>query len=358
MQTQLNLLREQILQAAASQTPLTIQGGNTKSFYGEQVQTATVLDTTAYSGIVEYDAPELVITARCGTPLKDIEAALAEKGQMLAFEPPHFGDKATLGGCVASALSGPRRAHAGAVRDFILGTKLLNGKGEHLEFGGQVMKNVAGYDVSRLLTGSMGTLGVITEVSLKVLPKPVSTATVSFELDADAALKQLNTWMGKPLPLSASLWQDGRLFVRFSGARAAVDYALQTLGGERLDAYRATLLWDDVREQQLPFFAKRPESHTLWRIALPDTTPFIDFGGEQIMEWGGGLRWVITQTDAHTIRELAERHGGNATVFKGHQVGVPVFTPATAAHLAIQKRLKDAFDPSHLFNIGRLYPQY
>lgn len=358
MQTELNHLREQILQAAQTGSKLTIQGGGSKAFYGEQIATEQLLDTNAYSGIVEYDAPELVITARCGTPLQEIEATLAEKGQMLAFEPPHFGKHATLGGCVATALSGPRRPHAGAVRDFVLGTKLLNGKGEHLEFGGQVMKNVAGYDVSRLLAGSMGTLGVITEVSLKVLPQPVATATVVFALDANTALQQLNAWMGKPLPLSGSLWQDGQLFVRFSGARAAVDYALSTLGGERMEAQAATDLWTAVREQQLPFFNERPVNMTLWRVAVPDTTPFFDLGGQQIIEWGGGLRWVQTQTDAQTVRELTARHGGHATVFQGHQAGVPVFTPAAAAHLAIQQRLKDAFDPAHLFNIGRLYPQY
>lgn len=358
MQTELNHLRDHILQAADQGTQLTIQGGGSKAFYGEQIPTEQILDTTAYSGIVEYDAPELVITARCGTPLCDIEAALAEKGQMLAFEPPHFDERATLGGAVATGLAGPRRPHAGAVRDFILGTKLLNGKGEHLEFGGQVMKNVAGYDVSRLLTGSMGTLGVLTELSLKILPQPIASQTVVFDYDAPQALQQMNTWMGRPLPISGTLWQDGKLYLRFSGARAAVDYAIEVLGCTLVDGEFAQALWRDLREQQLPFFTERSEHLTLWRIAVPDTAPYFDLGGTQIIEWGGGLRWVITQTDAQTIRDLSARHGGNATVFRGHQAGVPVFTPAAAAHLAIQKRLKDAFDPAHIFNIGRLYPQY
>lgn len=358
MRNELNLLQEQILQAAQTGSKLTIQGGATKAFYGEQVATDNILDTNAYCGIVEYDAPELVITARCGTPLLDIEAALAEKGQMLAFEPPHFGKHATIGGCVATGLSGPRRAHAGAVRDFILGTKLINGKGEHLEFGGQVMKNVAGYDVSRLLTGSMGTLGLVTEVSLKVLPRPMATQTICFEYDAKTALSQMNGWMGKPLPLAGTLWQDGMLYVRLSGARAAVEAATKILSGRLVDEAQATQLWADLREQQLPFFSERPENQTLWRIAIADTTPFFDLGGEQIIEWGGGLRWVRTQTNAQTVRDLTARHGGNATVFRGHQAGVPVFTPASAAHLAIQKRLKEAFDPAHVFNIGRIYPEY
>ena len=358
MQTEFNHLREQILQAASKGTQLTIQGGGSKAFYGEQVATEHILDTNAYSGIVEYDAPELVITARCGTPLLEIEAALAEKGQMLAFEPPHFGKHATIGGAVAAGLSGPRRPHAGAVRDFILGTKLLNGKGEHLEFGGQVMKNVAGYDVSRLLTGSMGTLGVITEVSLKVLPRSVASKTVVFDYDVHTALKQMNTWMGRPLPISATLWQDGQLYLRFSGARAAVDYAIETLGCTLVDNEFADGLWADLREHQLPFFNERSDKQTLWRIAVPDTAPYFDLGGSQIVEWGGSLRWVNTQTDAQTVRDLTARHGGHATAFKSAQAGVPVFTPATNAHLAIQQRLKDAFDPAHIFNIGRLYPQY
>ena len=219
MDTTLTSFADAIRHASEARTPLRLRGGGSKDFYGQRLD-GEVLDTRAYRGIVDYDPTELVITARCGTPLAEIESALADKGQLLAFEPPHFGDAATLGGCIAAGLSGPRRAAAGAVRDFVLGATLMNARGEVLRFGGRVMKNVAGYDVSRLLAGSLGTLGLIVDISLKVLPNPPAEATLSFEMEQATALRKLNEWAGKPLPISASAWRGGTLGVRLSGAAA------------------------------------------------------------------------------------------------------------------------------------------
>ncbi len=358
MQAQLQRWREQILAAVAAGQALTLRGGGSKDFYGESVRTEAVLDTRSHHGIVAYDAAELVITARCGTPLAEVEAALAERGQMLAFEPPHFGPTATIGGCVAAGLAGPRRPHAGSVRDFVLGVRLLNGRGEDLQFGGQVMKNVAGYDVSRLLTGSLGTLGVLTEVSLKVLPQAPATATVWFECEQTQALAWLNQWMGQPLPLSGSLWHGGRLWLRLSGATAAVAAALGHLAGQRLPETEAEAFWQALREQQLPFFSQSDDPRPLWRLAVPDTTAplAVPADAAELVEWGGGLRWWRSSADAAEIRALAAAAGGHATLFRGRPApGVPVFTPLAPVNWAIQQRLKQAFDPAGVFNPGRMY---
>ena len=247
--------------AHAEATPLRLRGAGSKDFYGTLLA-GEVLDVSAYRGIIAYEPTELYITVKGGTPLSEIEAALAEKGQMLAFEPPGFGTS-TAGGCVAAGLSGPRRQQAGAVRDFVLGVKLIDGTGQVLDFGGQVMKNVAGYDVSRLLAGSMGTLGLLAEVSLKVLPRPVAEATIVFEMNESEAIVRLNRWGGQPLPVSASFWSDGRLFLRLSGARAAVDAARRKLGGEL--AVAGKNLWKSVREQTPAAFV----GPLLWRLAVP-----------------------------------------------------------------------------------------
>ncbi|MEG1054515.1 MAG: glycolate oxidase subunit GlcE, partial [Janthinobacterium sp.] len=273
--------RQQILAASAAGKSLRLRGGGTKDWYGQRLD-GEVLDTRAYAGIIDYEPTELVITARCGTPLAEIEAALAARKQMLAFEPPHFGPGATVGGVVASALSGPRRASAGALRDFVLGAVLMDGHGERLAFGGQVMKNVAGYDVSRLLAGSLGTLGLILEVSLKVLPLPLREASLRLECAEIAALRMLNEWAGKPLPISASCWHDGVLTVRLSGAEAAVSAALRTLGGDVLAAEDAAAFWLLVREQTHAFFAG---AGSLWRLSLPPHASAMILKGRQLIEW-------------------------------------------------------------------------
>jgi glycolate oxidase FAD binding subunit len=348
----IELFREQVRAAALEKRALRIRGGGTKDWYGQRIE-GDVLDTRAYSGIIDYEPTELVITARSGTPLAQIEAALAERGQMLAFEPPHFGEGATFGGAVAAGLSGPRRASSGAVRDFVLGTKLMDGKGEVLTFGGQVMKNVAGYDVTRLLAGSLGTLGLMLELSVKVLPRAVRETTLQFSLDEIQALRKLNQWGGQPLPISASCWHDGVLTLRLSGARAAVDAAVLSLGGQVMEDCSA--FWESVREQRHPFFAG---AGALWRMSVPSTTSAIILKGEQLIEWGGAQRWLRAASDeatADSIRRTVAASGGHATLFRGGDKRVGVFQPLAPAVAKIHERLKAAFDPSHIFNPGRMY---
>ena len=361
--------RDAIAQAASSRTPLTLRGGGTKDFYGRApAANATVLDTREWSGIVDYDCAELVITARSGTPLVEIEAALAEHKQMLAFEPPHFavdGRRATVGGAFASGLSGPRRQSVGALRDFVLGAVVMDGRGDMLNFGGQVMKNVAGYDVSRLMAGALGTLGLIVQVSLKVLPMPFCDATLRFAMAQGEAIDTLNRWGGQPLPIAASAWIDGALWVRLSGADAAVRAAIAKLGGERVDDAEGAAFWHDLREQSHAFFSRAVHgSLPLWRIALPPATPPLALGhasaDEQLVEWGGGQRWWIdtANTSADVIRDAARKAGGHATLFRNGDRASDIFTPVAAPLMAVHKRLKDSFDPHGIFNPGRLYSAF
>jgi glycolate oxidase FAD binding subunit len=344
--------REQVLAAAGAGSALRIRGGGTKDWYGQRLA-GEILDTRAYSGIVDYEPTELVITARCGTPLAEIEAALAERRQMLAFEPPHFGEGATFGGAVASGLSGPRRASSGAVRDFVLGAKLLDGKGQVLNFGGQVMKNVAGYDVSRMLVGSLGTLGLMLEMSVKVLPLAYRETTLRFAIGEIDAIRKLNEWGGLPLPLSASCWHDGVLSLRLSGAEAAVEAATRSLGGDVVPDCSA--FWASVREQRHPFF---DGDGALWRMSVPSTTGAIVLKGQQMIEWGGAQRWLRAAADANTassIRRTVSAVGGHATLFRGGEKDVGVFQPLAPALAKIHERLKTAFDPAQVFNPGRMY---
>jgi glycolate oxidase FAD binding subunit len=343
--------QERIREAAARRAPLRLRGGGSKDFYGGEPR-GEVLDAREHAGIVEYEPTELVITARGGTPLADLESALAERGQMLAFEPPHFGASATLGGCVAAGLSGPRRAQAGSVRDFVLGARLLDGRGEALAFGGKVMKNVAGYDVSRLLAGSLGTLGLILEVSLKVLPRPPAEATLRLELPQDRAIEQLNRWGGQPLPVSASAWRAGELFVRLSGAEAALRAAAQKIGGEPLA--QADAFWRGIREQTDPGFAG---DAPLWRLSVPSGAAPLELPGEPLIEWGGALRWLRTGADGATVRAAAAAAGGHATLFRGGDKSAGVFAPLAPAAARLHRELKAAFDPAGIFNPGRLYPE-
>ncbi len=336
--------------------PLRLKGGGSKDFYGGPLQ-GDVLDTRGYSGIVGYEPTELVITARAGTPLAELESALAARRQVLACEPPHFGD-ATVGGAVAAGLSGPRRAVAGSLRDFVLGVKLMDGEGRELNFGGQVMKNVAGFDVSRLVTGSLGTLGLILEVSLKVMPLPVAQATLRFEMPQDRALDALNGWGGQPVPLAATCWQDGILTLRLSGARAAITAACEKLGGERIGEPEAAGFWAALREQATPFFAG-PDTHApLWRLSLPSVTPPLDLPGPQLIEWGGAQRWLRGALDATHLRETAAKAGGHATLFRGGDKAGGVFAPLSPALMEVHRRLKQSFDPYGVFNPGRLYSEF
>ncbi len=342
--------------AAATGTPLTIRGGGSKNFYGRAVD-AEIFDVSANTGIVAYEPTELVVTVRGGTRLADLETLLDGERQFLAFEPPHFGPTATVAGCVAAGLSGPRRAAAGAVRDFVLGVKMLDGRGDVLSFGGQVMKNVAGYDVSRLIAGSLGTLGIILELSLKVLPRPTAETTLRFEFDEAEAIRRINDWSGQPLPLSASAWSTGVLTLRLSGADAAVRAATARLGGERIGAETAAAFWSGLREQTADWFSADTGT-PLWRVALPGSAPPLKLPGRQLIEWGGALRWLASDAPAADIRRRAAMLGGHATLFRGGERTGEVFTPLSAPLLAIHHRLKNAFDPAGILNPGRLYPEF
>ncbi|WEN43055.1 putative FAD-linked oxidoreductase [Thauera sp. GDN1] len=347
---------ERVRAAAAAGTALCLRGGGSKDFHGREA-TGEVFDLRANTGVVAYEPTELVVTVRGGTPLAELEAVLAEKGQYLAFEPPHFGAGATVAGCVAAGLSGPRRASMGAVRDFMLGVRLLDGRGEIMKFGGQVMKNVAGYDISRLVAGSLGTLGILLEVSLKALPRPLDEATLRFELDEASALRRLNEWGGQPLPVSASLWSEGVLHLRLSGAEAAVRAAIGRLGGEVLDEAGSSALWTAVREQSATTFALTADE-VLWRLSLPSTAPALELPGRQTVEWGGALRWLASTGDAAPIRARAAQLGGHAAAFRGGDRKGEVFQPLSAPLATVHRRLKQAFDPAGIFNPGRLYPEF
>jgi glycolate oxidase FAD binding subunit len=341
--------QDRIRSAAERGTPLRLRGGGSKDFFGNQPR-GEVLDTRCYAGIVDYEPSELVLTARCGTPLAEVERALAERGQCLPFEPPHFG-AATFGGCIASGLSGPRRAAAGALRDFVLGVKLVDGKGRALGFGGQVMKNVAGYDVSRLLAGSLGTLGLIAEASLKVLPRAATEMTLQLEMPEARALEAMNRWAGQPLAISATAWFDGVLSVRLSGAAVAVKSAAAAIGGAELR--ESAVFWEAIREQTHPFFS----ASTLWRLAVPSVTPPLALAGAQFIEWGGAQRWLASGGAAVEVRQAAHRVGGHATLFRSADKAAGAFAPLSPVVLQLHRGLKSTFDPAGIFNPGRLYPE-
>jgi glycolate oxidase FAD binding subunit len=362
-------LIERVRAAAADRTPLRITGGNTKAFYGAPT-TGEVLPTTGWSGIVSFEPTELVITVKSGTPLAEVEAALAEKNQCFAFEPPRLSAGGTVGGTVAAGLAGPSRAAVGSVRDFVLGAQIINGKGELLTYGGQVMKNVAGYDVSRAMAGSMGTLGVIAELSLKVLPVAPAEATLMFTLGQADALEQLHRWGGQPLPINASCWvrddtQAGApelLFVRLRGAVAAVEAACTRMmaeaGGTRMDNAQAGPDWTACRDQTLPFFTAPAPDLCLWRLSLPQTAPVLGLPYAQLVEWQGAQRWLWAPASAAAeLRAAAAAVQGHATLFRAAAdgaPGVPRFSPQQPAIETITQRLRMAFDPAGIFNPGRM----
>ncbi len=361
MEPALQALVDRIRAASAAGQPLRIRGGGTKDFHGEPGVPGEVLSTSALTGIVSYEPSELVVTVRAGTPLADLEATLAAQGQCLPFEPPHFAGGATVGGMVAAGLSGPARASVGSVRDYVLGVTMVNGRGEVLVFGGQVMKNVAGYDVSRLMAGSMGTLGLIAQVSLKVLPVAPAEATLRFEMTQAQALQRLNDWGGQPLPLNASAWvEDGgvpTLYLRLRGAVAAVEAACRSLGGERQPDAAAD--WTLSRDLHLPWFDERA-GRDLWRLSVPQTAPALDLPDTPYVEWHGGQRWVRAEPAAGAaVRAAARTAGGSATLFvqgEGAAARPGRFDPLPAPLDRIHRDLKREFDPAGIFNPGRLYP--
>jgi len=351
-------LQARVRTAAAAKSPLVIRGGGSKDFYG-QITAGEVLDTTPYTGIVDYDPTELVLTARAGTRLADIEREMRACGQMLACEPPRFGGNATLGGLVAAGLSGPRRPYAGAVRDIVLGVRVLDGKGEDLTFGGRVMKNVAGFDLPRLMSGALGTLGVLTEISLKCLPLPKAESTRVLECSADDAIRITNEWGGKPLPVSATCHHAGRLAVRLSGAPPAVDAAARKIGGTVMAD--GVAFWESVRDQTHPHFAAATAAGaSLWRLSVKATAPHADLGGDPLIEWSGALRWLVAgaRTDPARVRAWAEGNGGHATLFRATDKSVGAFHPLPDTLHALHRRLKATFDPAGILNRGRLYPDF
>ncbi len=353
----------QIRDAAAANCALNIEGAGSKRWYGNPVVAQRSLATTGHTGIIDYDPAELVLTARAGMTLAEIEATLAERGQMLPFEPPRYAPESTLGGAIATALSGPGRPFVGGVRDFVLGLHIIDGKGDVLKFGGQVMKNVAGYDVSRLMTGALGTLGLITQVSLKVLPVAPARATLRFELSEAEAIRHVNECAGKPLPLTASAWEADVLYIRLSGARAAVDSAIKSLGGHQVCATEADTLWASLRDQTHAYFCDAHEMNagqTLWRLSLPAIAPTVTAAqvsgaDRQLIEWGGGQRWLWSNADADNMRTIARTLGGHAVRFNNQHGDGETFAQPSAALMAIHRRLKHTFDPHGIFNPGRLY---
>ncbi len=345
------IIAARIRDAAEHKTALQLLGGNTKAWYGRDIQ-ATPLCLAGHSGVVEYEPSELYITARCGTPLSTIEQVIAEENQMLPFEPPHFGATATLGGAIAAGLAGPRRISGGAVRDCMLGAEIINGKGEYLCFGGKVMKNVAGYDASRLMCGALGTLGALMSVTLRLLPRPQCEQTmVMAETPADA-IRKMNAWARTPMPITATFHDGENLHVRLTGSSSAIEKCRDEIGGDRIES--SAPLWDRVREQTHEVFAP---GAPLWRVRVPPSTAPLDLPEPCAMEWNGALRWYSTQAEAATVRTVAREAGGQACRFRGPAIE-QVFHPLPPALLKIHERLKHAFDPAGILNPGKMYPQF
>jgi len=361
MKYQIAQLSEQVLEARAGFRSVLIHGGHTKSFYGNPYVRSSdepiSLDMRSLRGILNYEPTELVITALAGTPLQEITDTLDASGQMLAFDPPSFGPQATFGGCIASGLSGPARLGGGPLKDYVLGSHLLDAQGRVLKFGGEVMKNVAGYDVSRMLAGSMGMFGALLQISVKVAPKPLQTVTLEWQCSESESLAMCHGMRAHPLPVSASAWELvdnlGRLRIRLAGAPAAIDSARSKLGGALVSDLESAQYWQDLREQRLSFFA----TPQLWRVAVAPGTPALNLG-PTLIEWGGGQRWIAADVDPQMIRRAAEQAQGHASLFcMGAGFELPaqgVFHPLSPAVSTIVKRLKQEFDPKGVFNPGRL----
>lgn len=344
-------LSERVRAAFEDKTPLKLIAGATKAFLGETAD-GEPLDVRGHRGVVNYEPGELVMTVRAGTPVAEVETILEAEGQMLAFEPPHYGDAATIGGTVATGLSGPARPFTGAARDFVLGTRIINGRGQTLRFGGEVMKNVAGYDLSRLMAGAYGTLGVLLDISLKVLPLPRTQVTRVFEHDASQALEHFTAWQRQPWPITGACWEKGRTYLRLAGASAAVESACRTLGGETLAD--DTTFWRDLREHRRAFFTHTDQP--LWRLSLPPTAPELALDGDCVIDWGGAQRWLVSDIETTALRRVVKKAGGHASVYRGN--ASPRFHPLGESLLALQARLKRSLDPAGILNPGRLYPEF
>jgi glycolate oxidase FAD binding subunit len=338
-----------IQQANNSQQSLQIQAGGSKLFYGNQIS-ATALDVSANTGIVEYEPSELFITARNGTLLSDIESTLDSNHQMLPFEPPHFSSKATLGGTIACGLSGPRRPYASSLRDCVLGTHVVNGKGEHLEFGGKVMKNVAGYDASRLMCGAFGTLGVLTQISLRVSPKPQIEITVAIECTQSEALNTMSAWTQTQLPISATYFNDNVLYVRIAGLEKTTKKIHQEIGGEKIPS--SETFWIAIKNHQTDFFQTELP---LWRIIVPNNTATLSINGDSCLEWNGGVRWIKSNDDAQHIINQCQTSNGHAALFRAKSKPSDCLASINPKLKKLHLNLKSAFDPNQILNPGRMY---
>lgn len=343
-------LLQRITEAAARREPLRIHGGDTKRDLLGRPVSGTALDISGHRGIVHYEPAELVVSVRAGTTIDCLLSALREQGQTLACEPPSLGGGATVGGTLACNLSGPARPWGGAMRDAVLGLEMINGKGQRLNFGGTVMKNVAGYDVSRLQAGAMGTLGVITQINLKVMPLPECVQTLAFECTAIDALGMMRERARQALPLNGACWHKGVLQLRLAGAETAVTHTARQLGGQALA--ESDTLWRDLRELRLPLFT---QATPLWRLSLDPAAPLDDALTVSAIDWAGAQRWVATEADFDTVCASAAAAAGHACLFRGGERHAEVRSPLHAPDAAIQQRLKLAFDPERIFNPGRLY---
>lgn len=351
-QDRADMLCERVRQALAERTPLHIVGGSSKTFYGRTIE-GEAISTRDQRGIRHYDPVELVVSVRAGTPLAELEATLDAEGQMLGCEPPHFGEGATVGGMLATGLSGPRRPWAGSVRDFVLGSRVITGEGKELRFGGEVMKNVAGYDLSRLMAGAQGTLGLVTEVSFKVLPKPGAQASLRLDMSLDDALARFAEWGRQPLPITAAAWHDGALYLRLEGGPSSVAATRERLGGDTPE----DSFWTDLREHRLAFFDTE-DTRSLWRLSLPNHTPRLELDGETFYDWAGAQRWLRSEASAEAIREAVARVGGHATCYRaGNQGDIEPFTPLSPVLAKYHRQLKHQLDPQGIFNPGRLYAE-
>ncbi|HIJ61286.1 MAG TPA: glycolate oxidase subunit GlcE [Rhodospirillaceae bacterium] len=371
------MVAEAVAEAAAGGLGLAVEGNASKAALGRPMTTARRLRLGGLSGIVAYEPEELVLTARAGTPLAEIEAALAGRRQHLAFEPRDLGPllggaglPQTLGGVVACGLAGPRRCVGGAVRDHVLGITAVNGLGELFKAGGKVVKNVTGYDLVKLLTGSFGTLAVFTEITVKVLPAPETEETVVFPgRDATAAVALMAGALGGPVEPSAAAWLDGGVCLRLDGFAASVAARRRRLfadcgEGELLEAAASRRLWQDIAG--VAPFVGRP-GRAVWRLTQrPSDAPALlrrlamVEGAEAFLDWGGALAWLSLPTGddggAATVRQ-AVAAGGQAWLVAAPEAiraVQPVFPPLPAPLAGLEARVKAAFDPRGILNPGRM----
>ena len=335
--------------AIEQKQPLAIHGSNSKNFLGNEI-TGKPVDVSMHSGIIEYEPSELFITAKCGTPLKELESILRDNGQILPFEPPSFTSADTLGGTVACGLSGPRRAYANPIRDCILGAHIINGKAEYLTFGGNVMKNVAGYDASRLMCGAYGTLGIIMQVSIRVAPKPQHEMTTVLECSENQAITQLNRWTQTHFPITASFFHDNLLHIRLEGLQNSVVNTHKKIGGEPLSSSKE--FWCSVKNHQHDFFNS---DLPLWKLVIPQNTPALSISGKTSLEWNGGLRWLTSNEDSENIINACKRSRGSATLFKSTSKPNDHLPDLPIGLKNLHIKIKSAFDPDNIFNQGRQY---